>query len=43
MAIDARKHACKPHPYQDKMYKGRRVFTKTANDKLRCTVCGKEQ
>lgn len=44
--VASNKHACKPHPYQDKKYgAGVRVMNETATNPTtyRCTVCGKTE
>lgn len=45
--IASNKHACQPHPYQDKKYgAGVRVMNETASGTpktYRCTVCGKTE
>ena len=42
--IEKAKHACTDHPFQDGVYgKGIRLFNEIADNKIRCTVCGREQ
>lgn len=34
---------CKPHEYQDKKYRGNRVFNSGKGTEFKCTVYGKKQ